>query len=101
MDQPAVNTPSASPTLPPPAFHTETAALRFWVPMADGLVVGASISKSVLHYRFQGHADGSDAVKVYEANQHEIDTAVVRRVGAGSREPVMLREYDLPAAPRR
>ena len=32
--------------------------------------------------------------------RHEIDAAVVRRMGAGSWDPVMLREHDLPAPPR-
>jgi len=35
-------------------------------------------------------------VTLYEAHRGEIDAAVVRRVSAGSIEPVMLRENDLP-----
>ncbi len=86
--------------LPPPEFRADSDALRFWVLAPDQTRVGASVSRSVLHYRFQGRADGGDAALVYEANRQEIDAAVVRRVAAGSIEPVMLREHDLPT-PRR
>ncbi len=86
--------------LPPPAFHADTDALRFWVLTPDQLRVGASVSSSVLHYRFKGQLDGSDATHIYAVNRIEIDAAVVRRVAAGSLEPVMLREYDFPT-PRR
>lgn len=85
--------------LPPPEFHAESDALRFWVPTAGQASVGASVSRSVLHYRFNGLADGSDAVNVYAANRPLIDAAVLRRVAAGSREPVMLREHDLSVPP--
>jgi hypothetical protein len=82
--------------LPAPAFHAETDALRFWVPVpGGGPAMGASVSRSVLHYRFQGLVDGSDAVTIYVANRIVIDAAVLKRVAAGSREPVMLREHDL------
>jgi hypothetical protein len=86
--------------LPAPAFHAETDALRFWVAMPGGPVMGASLSRSVLHYRFQGRVDGSDALTVYAAHRLLIDAAVRKRVAAGSREPVMLREHDLPVPPR-
>ena len=89
------------PEAPPePLFHTPTDALRFWVATPEHGSVGASVPRSVLHYRFNGHADGSDALSVYAANRAVIDAAVLRRVAAGSREPVMLREHDLPSAPR-
>jgi hypothetical protein len=80
----------------PPAFHVESGALRFWVDMGGGARMGASISRQTLHYRFKGDLNGSDAVAVYEAHSAEIDAAVRRRVAAGSIEPVMLRETDLP-----
>ncbi|MDT7834094.1 hypothetical protein [Aquabacterium sp. OR-4] len=87
-------------SLPSPEFHGESDALRFWVSTADQASVGASVSRSVLHYRFNGRDDGSDAVSVYAANRALIDAAVLRRVVAGSREPVMVREHDLPVPPR-
>ena len=92
--------PVAPGDLPPPEFHVESDALRFWVALADQGQVGASVSRSVLHYCFKGRQDGSDAALVYAANRSEIDAAVVRRVAAGSREPVMLREHDLPVSAR-
>jgi hypothetical protein len=87
--------------LPPPSFHPDSGAVRFWVAMPAGQPIGASLSKQVLHYRFDAQADGSDAVATYEANRSEIDAAVMRRVNGGSIEPVMLRENDLPLRPRR
>lgn len=85
--------------LRPPSFDPESASLRFWVAMPAGPPIGAILSRQVLHYRFQAHMDGGDAVAVYEAHRDEIDAAVVRRVSAGSLEPVMLRENDLPKSP--
>lgn len=91
--------PASPGDLPAPEFHLGADALRFWVPTTGQDAVGASVSSSVLHYRFKGRLDGSDAVLVYEANRQAIDAAVLRRLAAGSREPVMLRENDLPLAP--
>jgi len=85
---------------PPPFFHLESGALRFWVDVGGGARVGASISTRALHYRFKGDLSGNDALAVYQAHRAEIDAAVRRRVEAGSLEPVMLREADLPAQPR-
>jgi hypothetical protein len=73
----------------------DSGALRFWVPIPGHQPMGASVSAAVLHYRFKAKLDGSDAVLVYGANRVAIDDAVIRRVRAGSREPVMLRESDL------
>jgi hypothetical protein len=81
----------------PPYFHLESGALRFWVDMGGGARVGASIAARVLHYRFGGDLGGSDAEAVYQRHREQIDAAVRRRVEAGSLEPVMLREADLPA----
>lgn len=86
---------------PVPYLHADSDALRFWVPLPDGSLMGASVSRRVLHHRFDARLDGSDAVTVYEANRAEIDAAVVRRVQGGSIEPVMLREHDLPLPNRR
>ncbi len=82
--------------LPAASFHEDSGVLRFWVAMPAGPPMGAILSRQVLHYRFQGAIDGSDAVAVYEAHRGEVEAAVVRRAAAGSIEPVMLRENDLP-----
>jgi len=81
----------------PPYYHLESGALRFWVDVGGGACVGASIASRVQHFRFGGDLGGSDAEAVYQRHRDEIDAAVRRRVEAGSLEPVMLREADLPA----
>lgn len=86
--------------LPAPYFHEDSGALRFWVALDQGGYIGASISAQALHYRFQGNLSGADALATYAAHREEIDAAVRRRVAGGSIEPVMLREFDLGAAPR-
>ncbi len=92
--------PEVSRALPEPFFHHDADELRFWVPIPDRPAMGASISRRVLHHRFQGQVDGSDALAVYAANRQVIDAAVVRRASGGSIEPVMLREHDLPETTR-
>ena len=87
---------SNSGDMPAAAFDPDSGVLRFWVAMPASPPMGAILSRQVLHYRFQGAMDGSDAVARYEAHRGEIDAAVVRRAAAGSIEPVMLRENDLP-----
>ena len=77
-----------------PYFHTDSGTVRFWVAITDGLV-GASVAKSVLHYRFQPGVLDDDPLETYLSYASEIDGAVRRRVAQGSIEPVMLREYDL------
>lgn len=83
----------------PATFHEDSQALRFWVELPSGAPIGAILPRRVLHHRFQALMDGSDAVTIYETHRGEIVAAVLRRVAAGSLEPVMLRESDLPAAP--
>jgi len=75
-------------------FHEDSAAVRFWVQVGD-IFVGATISKLTLHYRFEPLRTDDDALATYLAHAGEIDAAVRRRVAAGSREPVMLREWDV------
>ena len=82
---------------PTPFLHDESGAVRFWVVCDDGQSIGASISKATLHYRFKAELSGADAVATYLAHQDEIDAAVRRRLAAGSREPVLLREVDVAA----
>jgi hypothetical protein len=81
--------------LPPPWFHQDTGAVRFWVAIPEGKPMGAILSAQVLHFRFHTQADGSDAVAAYHANRSEIDAVVMRRVAGGSIEPVIVRENDL------
>lgn len=80
--------------LPDPFVHDESGAVRFWVRTDSGEMVGAIIRKEALHYRFRGAASGADVLTTYQANRSEIDAAVLRRVAAGSIEPVILREAD-------
>lgn len=82
---------------PEPFFHQDTGAVRFWVPI-DGQMVGASISRETLHYSFRPRATGDDPLETFTANAMAITAAVERRVAKGSREPVMLREFDLRIA---
>jgi hypothetical protein len=83
--------------LPEPFVHDESGAVRFWVQTDSGELVGAIIRKEALHYRFRGAASGADVLTTYQANRREIDAAVLRRVAAGSIEPVILREADFAA----
>ena len=85
---------------PQPFLHDDSGTVRFWVPMTDGTVMGATISRATLHFRFGGDINGDNAVATYLAHRDEIDAAVQRRVAKGSIEPVMLREFDLPPPPR-
>lgn len=81
-------------------FHHDSQSVRVWVTVGD-TIVGASIAKSVLHYRFCPMAVDEDPLQTYLDHAAVIDAAVRQRVAQGSIEPVMLRETDLrdPAAP--
>lgn len=83
-------------TRDPPFFHESSGTVRFWVLIADNLV-GASVSREALHHRYRPTAQGEDPVETLRDNLADIEEAVRRRVAQGSREPVMLREYDLRA----
>lgn len=82
----------------PPFFHEASGAVRFWVPVESELV-GATISRATLHYRFRPDASDDDPLETYRHHSREIDAAVRRRVAKGSIEPVMLREFDLRVEP--
>ena len=84
-------------TQPHAFFHEESGAVRFWVQVGD-VLVGASIGKVTLHYRYEPLRSDNDALATYLANAAEIDAAVRRRVAGGSREPVMLRDWDVRPA---
>lgn len=80
--------------VPEPFFHDMSGTVRFWM-VVDGQLMGATISRETLHYRFRPEAQGEDPLETYAAYIDDIEAAVRRRVAAGSLEPVMLREYDL------
>ena len=82
-----------------PTFDLASGALRFWVDVG-GVAIGASVSKQALHYRLRGDTSGNDAVAVYHAHRPALEAAVRRRWAAGSLEPILLRESDLPELPR-
>ena len=77
-----------------PFFHESSGTVRFWVPV-DGQELGAMVSREALHHRFRPTAKDDDPVETFLANVVEIEAAVRRRLAAGAREPVMLREHDL------
>lgn len=100
--RPATTEPAEPPALPAPEYHAETRSVRFWVAGAGGQPVGAILSPQVLQYRLQAapDGDGDAAVAAYLAHRAEVDAAVLARLGAGSIEPVMLRENDFKPRPR-
>jgi hypothetical protein len=85
--------------LPQPFLHDDSGAVRFWVDV-DGHPVGASISKATLHYSFAAGRSDDEPLATYLAHADTLAEVVRRRVAAGSIEPVMLREHDLPKPPR-
>lgn len=93
--------PAAAASHPAASYHADSDSLRYWVVMPGQAAMGASVSRSVLHHRFKGAPDGSDALVVYAAHRAELEDAVRRRVALGSREPVIVRENDLPPPSRR
>ena len=80
-----------------PFFHEASGTVRFWV-LVDGQPFGASVSREALHHRYRPTVQGDDPLQTFRDNIADIEAAVHRRIAQGSREPVMLREYDLRAA---
>ena len=80
-----------------PFFHEASGTVRFWV-QVDGQPFGASASREALHHRYRPTGQGEDPLQTLRDNIPDIEAAVRRRIAQGSREPVMLREYDLRAA---
>ena len=76
------------------AFDETTGILRFSVPLQHGHVT-ASISQTAWQARYGLGNSDSSSVEIYIANQHMIDAAVVRKVNAGARSPVVLKAADL------
>ena len=79
-----------------PFFHEASATVRFWV-IVDGKPFGASVGREALHHRYRPDDQGDDPLETFRDNAADIEAAVRRRLAQGSREPVMLREYDLRA----
>lgn len=77
-----------------PFLHESSGTVRFWVAV-DGKLLGASVGREALHHRYRPTSQGEDPVETFLANAADIEAAVRRRLAQGSREPVMLREYDL------
>jgi hypothetical protein len=77
-----------------PYFHEASGTVRFWI-VVDGQPFGASVGREALHHRYRPTAHDEDPLETYRANAADIEAAVRRRLAQGSREPVMLREYDL------
>ena len=78
-----------------PAFlHEASGTVRFWV-MVDGKPMAASVGLHALHYQFSPGTRDEDPLETYRTHAQVIAAAVLRRVASGSREPIMLREFDL------
>ena len=77
-----------------PFFHESSSCVRFWV-QVEATLVGASVSREALHYRYRPTGQAEDPLETFRLNQSDIEAAVRRRLEQGAREPVMLREYDL------
>ena len=65
---------------PSPFFHEASGAVRFWVVWRDNDVVGATIGKETLHYRFRPNS----AVRTPSRPTTPIATKWTKRCGAGS-----------------
>lgn len=77
-------------------FHTDSDSVRFWVEVA-GQPLAASVGRRALHYHFNPQRSDDEPLATFAAHRADIEAAVHRRLGAGSLEPVMLREHDLRA----
>jgi hypothetical protein len=76
-------------------FHHASGAVRFSVSV-EGQPVGASIGSNILRHVFRT-AEDADPLTTYGQHIEQIHAAVRHRLGNGSLEPVLLREYDLRA----
>lgn len=80
-----------------PFFHDGTREIRFTV-LIDGAPVWASVGSATLRFHFRPTVHVDDAMMTFAAHVAEIEAAVRRRITAGARPPVMLREADLRVA---
>lgn len=85
------------PALPQAYFDDAAGVVYLWVRTAAGFPMGAMLRKEVLHFRFGADISGVDAMTTYQHHRTEIEAAVLRRIAAGSIEPVLLRESDFGA----
>jgi len=79
-------------------YDPGSATVTFWVEV-DGVPVRAIVGKAMLHYRYEKHSFTDEPLVTYEQHAGEIHAAVRRRLVAGAREPVMLRDADLAEQP--
>jgi hypothetical protein len=77
-----------------PFFHEASGTIRFWV-LIEGELVGASVTRETLHYRYRPDARDEDPMETFKANFAHLEAVVRRRVAGGSLKPVLLREFDL------
>jgi hypothetical protein len=77
-----------------PYFHEASDTVRFWVPSGES-GMGAIIGREVLSYCFRGLSDEGEPLKIYAAHREQIHAAVLQRMAAGAREPVILKRHDL------
>jgi hypothetical protein len=70
-----------------------------WVRTPADESVGAIPRTQVPHYRFRETTNGPDSLTTCLAHKTEIDQAVLRRIAAGSLEPILLREADFGRRP--
>ncbi len=77
-----------------PFLHEASGTIRFWV-LIDGELVGASVTRESLHYRYRPDGREEDPLETFKANSAHLEAAVRRRVAGGSLKPVLLREFDL------
>jgi hypothetical protein len=85
------------PALPQAYFDDSAGVVYLWVRTDAGFPMGAILRKEVLHFRFNADLSGVDALTTYQQHRPEIEAAVLRRIAAGSIEPVLLRESDFGA----
>ena len=77
----------------PPKFNPTTRSLCFMVQIGPDMVP-AYFSESSWRARHGGSDDQTSLHEIYLQNRTAIDAAVIRKVEAGSRTPVILRVGD-------
>jgi hypothetical protein len=77
-----------------PFLHEASGTIRFWV-LIEGELVGASVSRESLHYRYRPDARDEDPLETFKTNSAHLEATVRHRVAGGSLKPVLLREFDL------
>ncbi len=77
-----------------PFYDIGSASVRFWVQI-DQSQIGASIGKATLHYRYNPNRTDDLPLETYLEHAEAINEVVRQRVQAGSREPIMLRDWDV------